>query len=899
MLAAGGIAWWWTHQPRDTPATPALSLGSAAATAPLSPATAAGNVDAWLARVTITVTDGRGPIGNAQLRLAPERPHDRDPADDERVIVTAKTGVDGRATVEVAPGAWTISASASGHEPAAVARTIAAGAQLGIDLGLALGGKRLHGTITDASGGPIAGARVDATPRVDRGPVAVGVAIALSGPDGTYELTVPAGPLLVAATHADYTAQARDVDVADAGATADFALVPGGVIEGVVLDEATRTPVAAKVVAHRDGGGTIALVESSTRTVTTTPDGKFRIAGLRPGAYDLGASATHMIGRASRTPTRLGLGVAEQVTDVQILVATMPAIHGKVVDERDAPLAGASVMAFTNGGGADRATSAADGTFTIAGLPPGRWVLMARSDTTLPSGTAIAELADQDVDGVIVHVHTAAKVTGHVEPRQACAVRVDLAGAGMRDGAMPMLVPPVQTASDGTFTLSPMSPGKTTIAAQCASGDEGSVAVDVVADGPELVVKVVAGGSIAGRITDQDGKPVVGGTVAASRQTGTEHLIISNGRMTSGVQARTDATGAYEIRGLTEGAYRLVVLDRGRPMRVHAGESTKNTNDAKVTLAAKEHKTGVDLAVDLPNGKISGTVTTADGKPLADAWVSVNQDLRAMMQNLAGGDGASKTVSIESDDDDGDDGVAPSGTAPALTDASGHFSFTGLAHGEYEVIAEAQAGKLRGRAPHVQPDATVTIAAVGLSTLSGTVHAASALGVYAVELDGPTRAARSFANADGTFELGRVDPGDYEVRVTSKAGNATAKVTVKVGLPATVELTLVANAIVIGKAVTADGKPAGGIGVTLVDDTGDARVQVSLEGPPPTTAPDGTFRIAWPAGKKILVLMTAPPPTMKRGLVLEAGKTTDAGTITLGAPPAPAPTPAPTPAPPR
>ena len=41
--------------------------------------------------------------------------------------------------------------------------------------------------------------------------------------------------------------------------------------------------------------------------------------------------------------------------------------------------------------------------------------------------------------------------------------------------------------------------------------------------------------------------------------------------ITSGAQSLTDASGAYEIRGLVAATYRLAVLDRGKPMAMHGG----------------------------------------------------------------------------------------------------------------------------------------------------------------------------------------------------------------------------------------------------------------------------------------------------------------------------------------
>ncbi len=173
---------------------------------------------------------------------------------------------------------------------------------------------------------------------------------------------------------------------------------------------------------------------------------------------------------------------------------------------------------------------------------------------------------------------------------------------------------------------------------------------------------------------------------------------------------------------------------------------------------------------------------------------------------------------------------------------------------------------------------------------SGTVPGPrGATPLFTVELDGPTTAARTFT--DGKFQLGRVDPGAYTVRVRSTDGNAETKVEVRPGQPATVDLTLVANAGVVGKLVDPQGKPLPDVGVALIPDAGDGRVQLSLEGPPPTSGPDGVFRLEAKAGPSIFLAMTPPRPFTKRGLVLEAGKTLDLGTVTItvdsGPPPKP------------
>jgi hypothetical protein len=232
-------------------------------------------------------------------------------------------------------------------------------------------------------------------------------------------------------------------------------------------------------------------------------------------------------------------------------------------------------------------------------------------------------------------------------------------------------------------------------------------------------------------------------------------------------------------------------------------------------------------------------------------------------------------IMVQSTDDGGGAGDVP----PALTDSTGHFEIGGLARSSWTVTAEAQHGAVRGQQTKVTPDATITIQAAGVTELRGVVHGAR--GLFTVELDGPTRAQRSFTSADGTFSFSRVDPGAYTVRVTSSAGNGEAQVQVAGGQPASVEINLAANAVVIGTVVDTEGKPAAGVPVTIVPDAADGRFQISLSGPPPTTNPDGTFRLEAKAGPSALAVMVPPQPVIKRGLALIAGQTFDAGTVRL------------------
>jgi hypothetical protein len=244
---------------------------------------------------------------------------------------------------------------------------------------------------------------------------------------------------------------------------------------------------------------------------------------------------------------------------------------------------------------------------------------------------------------------------------------------------------------------------------------------------------------------------------------------------------------------------------------------------------------------------------------------------------------------------DGPGGAPESSFPPALTDAEGRYELRGLPRASYALVAEAQRAQLRGRVGGVRPNATVDIRTLGVTSLSGTVTGpAGPSALFSVEIDGPTHAQRSFT--DGKFAFTRVDPGRYTVRVQSSDGNGRADVMVAPDEAATVELKLAANAIVIGKLVDPAGKALAGQPLVVVKDSGDGRLQVQVEGAPPTTGRDGSFRIEHAAERATLVVMR-PRPFTRRGLVLEAGKTLDLGTVTVDAPDTPAPGPGPGPGP--
>jgi protocatechuate 3,4-dioxygenase beta subunit len=770
VIAAALSVWWWRWPRGDERVSPP------AVTRPAAVGSGAGGrpAERAVARLRVTVRDANGPVANAVVRLAPR--------DGEVVVLAADR--EGVATGELDPGSWRIAASARDHAPAVVARELRAGEDAVIELVLAPGGKTLTGLVTDVNGGPVAGARIDAAALGRTAGASGAVATTLTGSDGRYQLSVAMGQLLVGVAHPAYAPQARYLDVGADGAVASFSLVPGAVIEGVVRDDRTKQPVAgAVVVGRRDRGGVMLLAGGGTHRAISGADGRFRLTGLRPGAYELSASRARL---SSRAPPLVGVGVAEEVTDVELLIGALPVIRGAVVDDGGAPVPSLEVAALGDGAGAT-ATSGADGSFVLAGLRPGHYLITSSGhDHVLAAGTPV-DLAAADVDGVRVVVRRGQAIKGHVEPRQICEVSIDVPRPvdDLHPAARSSDLPPITTGAGGDFGFSPVSPGPFTMAARCPGGDRGELAGQAAAAMTELVVSVASGASIAGRVVDGEGKPVGGVTVAASPRGETETTTVVNGMVTSRFHAVTGDAGAFDLVGLAAGTYRLDVLDRGRPMKQKAGAEP-------VKLAAGKHQSGVELVVERPRGTIKGRVIGPDGAPVADAWVSVHQGIDDMIAGIAAhDDGAAQLVRVEASDS-GDGSGASNELPPALTDAQGAFQITGVPAGTWDVLAEAQAGALRGRARKVTPDATVEIKASGVASLDGAAHGPGGpAALFSVELDGPSPARRTFAG--GAFHFARLDPGDYVVRVTSDDGRGEAKVSVGAGAKATVDVPLAAS----------------------------------------------------------------------------------------------------------
>ena len=235
-----------------------------------------------------------------------------------------------------------------------------------------------------------------------------------------------------------------------------------GSIAGTVTDSVAATPIAgAKVYLRTTGGGGGTLLDSAT----TASDGSYTIANVQSGiARSLSAQMTGFI---SKTSTVTVVGSAALTANFQILAIVYGSIAGMVTDSVAAtPIAGAKVYLRTTGGGGgtllDSATSAADGSYTIAHVQSG----IARSLSAQMTGF-ISKTSTVTVVGTaaltanfpliaIVYGSITGMVTDSVAATPIAGAKVYLRATG---GGFGTILDSATTASDGSYTITNVQSG--------------------------------------------------------------------------------------------------------------------------------------------------------------------------------------------------------------------------------------------------------------------------------------------------------------------------------------------------------------------------------------------------------------------------------------------------------
>ena len=778
-------------------------------------------------------------------------------ADDERPLAAVVTLTRPRARIafagtrtdgqgrwcidELERGSYVAAATSLGHLPAHSSFRIDE-ADAALDLALSAGGRQLSGTVNDVGGGPVVGALVTA-----RG---IRTAGTFTDDDGKFRLTLPDGAYTVRAAEPDYEPAETHATLAGDSVEVELSLVPGATLAGVVLDRSTGQPVPRMTVdwdysvrrgAARSGGSA-----APHERVVTDATGRFDLRQLSPGEYELFAVGDH---RASRAPSVVALEIAEQRTDVVVLVDPAADALGHVRFADGAPAVDAELrVVHAEHGHRLHARTDENGGFALRGLLPGRYsvTISGHGVATSLYGVQLDVPTEGDPEDMEISAVRTTTVAGRLDPPVRGRINISPASDGMDRFVAWTKTMHVRTESDaeGRFELPDVPPGTWLLVASAADGSKARKKLEIPEQGvDDLVLELEGRAMVRGRIVDAGDLPIAGARLTVvARPRGAE------GERNVG-WATADQNGRFVVTGLEPGEYVL----RGRAATRARLVAPGGAADLAVLSVEGSDEQSLSVVAVAPRARVEGRVVDGSGAPQPDAWVTL------------------------ADDED-------STREPVLTDDDGTFAFDGVP--EATVSVEATYGDARATT-EIDPRSgtTVELTLERLATIRGRVtHGGEPVEQFEI-------GKRRFVTPDGSFELTRLVGEAYELTVVADAGSTKRTVELSPGETTEVELQIGGWGAVRGRAVDLEGKPVSGIAVAVISEGGDrdggARALDRLGGGGLTTDADGRFEVDGLGPGRGSIMVGSEEELLTGGRIatqyfaIEPGKVADLGDVVL------------------
>ena len=542
----------------------------------------------------VTGSDHR-PIPNASVRVVP----DRSPAlfeEDLSPIAEASGDSQGRFSLVLpeSTAPLTLLASAPGMRTARFALTEEALRRPMLGLALEAGGT-IRGRVTDATGKPLAGARVGPlSPSIDIAPADARRLVpmwATTDSDGRFAFDG-------AANDTDYHfivcapgMEIRDVAARAGGRDIDVRLSPGGsTIRGEVASRARKPAELAGTPVRVNGNGFDVVARADAKAA-------FEITGLPHGNYSVEAVLDD--GRFSSVATITMPGDHERTVILEL--AEGYSIQGTTIDAATSTPVG-GVRLRVNG---RDAASGPDGSFTVGGLmmrgPVDVEVLAEGGFVTAEPGMIAEADGINDLHGVVVRVRGVSELSvllDGFEPSTTTPAQLMLLGSVEPPRRVSVTTTPVTVRSTvqqvlHLYATAPdLASGVTSATLEPGSRDT-------------LTLALAATARLTGRVTLAEG----GGddTTASLAGTRVELLAAPSGRPLA--ETVTGGDGTFDMPGLPHGALLVVATNaagtqrRVQPVTLKPGETTH----VELRMAA-----GRNLA---------GVVVNRDGDPVPGASV--------------------------------------------------------------------------------------------------------------------------------------------------------------------------------------------------------------------------------------------------------------------------------------
>lgn len=746
----------------------------------------------------------QAPVAGAELWL--RQPMRFDPSQTSGAITDAKGNF---AITGIIPGSYQLTATRPGYSVPAVSVSLTANQKLSKNL-IAAQLARVSGSIVDEQKHPVAAARVS-TQQISRGGggmfnfmmMGTTPSAAASAPDGTFHVRAEGDTdIEIQAVKKGYpSAKSSKLRLAPGERKSGIVLtIPSGVaITGRVIDRNGKPVAGAEVQAMETTGGggnnfgrrmiVNALRQRDDEQIKTAADGTFSTR-VKEGTYDFGFKAGGFAPKSLRA-----VHVTSNSRPLEVTLDPGVEISGRVT-RGGAGVEGVRVNVFGEGGTSSDMTGP-DGTFRIADLSPGQFMLSAiKNDEFIQQiRPATAPATDVNID-----IPAGGRITGHVadkttrQPVTAFDAGVSTPRGG---GGMTVMLPPAMrhfTNDDGSFVLENVPPGQTQVVVNAPGYTSTKLPNINVEDGktiPDLEVDMDHGVRVTGHVTGPDGSALPGVSVRLDMTGGR----IMNLAMQNNA-AMTDANGDFTMDALEPG-------DKTFAFSLSGYQTTQKS----VTLSDAETRVDAQLS---SGTRVAGSVVTDAGVPVGDASVTAQSAADAGF-----------------------------GMRSTRTDASGNFEFEGLTPGRYTFRA-SKTGFADGRIA----DFDITLGAPPRIVMSsGGVIYGQVTGLSPDELQratvnaqSPNGGASAPVDASGSYRIEGAPIGTVRVSANTGGGVTGGKsspvqsVQLDSGSQVLVNITFKSDTVVSGS-VTRNGQPVQGAMVSFVprDATSQTRASTSTD----------------------------------------------------------------------
>lgn len=600
-----------------------------------------------------------------------------------------------------------------------------------------------------------------------------------------------------------------------------IALDRGKKITGRVLDDSGKAIQGAKVSASSWGPGSFSGNEAKTDA-----SGKFTLSGLEDGSFTVQASAKGY-GQGSKSE------VSPDKEPIDLTLNRAGTLKGRLMfGNPGKPIANFTVeanpkeSADTNPAfrmfrmnGTSKRQSDPKGEFTLEGLTPGSYTIVAKADglqDLLKEGVDVRGGETTDVGeltleaGGVIKGKVVSKPEGL--PVAGAAVRVKGAGlfdprnfGGNRAGS-------VMTDLAGRFEIRGLPTGQATIIVEpagLAKAEVSGINISPGSNPDEITVNVGKGGRIEGRVLGPDGRPKSGTMVTA---------IAGLTEFSANLSAITDDQGKYSIENVAAGTYRVTNISRfgGGDDDEESDSGGRRGMFGGMDAQSADVKEGETAVVNFGEKsiKVSGSLKRKSG-----------EIAKQMVMFVPPGKGMR-------------------GVQMATTDDNGHYEVSLGEGGDYDVYVGDQGMRggtaIKATIPD-RPDVSYDIVLpeggiVGRVLDQETGAALKGVLVYATptlkkgekrSIMGGGQGARTMSGDDGSYALKGLAPGSYDMGFIHEGHGAenrtvevkgTEETTVNqilgAGLPFKVRVTNPSGGTITGALVmvSADGAPLAGVG---------------------------------------------------------------------------------------